>query len=173
MRDIAISELVDSKEIALQKEQKQLRYLEGQIENEEIKVKLVDYTPSSEPPIMEAAASNPSVSRDNESKNHIRLKAIAAQYLTETGSTPVFEQETWFGIADVGTDKETRFAECGQVRTGKLIEAFGWESSLPMLGERNPAFGIAEELLYVPYSINEEYPPITILVFSSDKNNGD
>lgn len=171
--DINIVELVDGKGVALQKEQEQLQFLEERIEDGEIKVKRVDYTAPNEPPILDAAASNPSVSRDNESQNHVRLKAIASQYLSGTGSDPVFEQETWFGIADVGNADKTRFAEAGQVRVGKLVEAFGWESQLPLLGETNPAYEVADELLYVPYTGNEEYPPVTILVLSSTNSNGD
>jgi len=160
--DLDLKDVVTSKGYSPSKERAQLEELEGLIFEGELELTIVQYTPQSEPPTLQAA-SNSAPGRNNESNNHIRLKSIAAQYIRETGSEPIFEQHKWCGIADVGTEDETRIAECGSLRVGKFIEAFGFESSLPLLGEPNPGYGCVDELIYIPYVSNEEYPPVNIL----------
>lgn len=161
-KEFDIGDIVTSKGYSPNKERAQLEELERLIFENKLEATIIQYTPQNEPPTLQAA-SNSAPGRDNESNNHIRLKAIAAQYIRETGSEPVFEQYKWYGIADVGTEDETRTAECGSLRIGKFIEAFGFESSLPLLGEPNPGYGCVDELIYIPYKSNEEYPPVNIL----------
>ena len=154
---------VDTPQMNRPRERKQLRYLEQGVKRDKYVIEFVDFEPSSPIPVRDAAKSSSHPARNNETHDHVHLKAAAAQYFRETGSKPVFEQPSWFGVADVGIEAETRFAECGTVRTGKFIEAFGRESSLNLLGEENPAYRIADELVYLPYTGNTTRPPYKMI----------
>jgi hypothetical protein len=99
-----------------------------------------------------------------ESGEHKKLKRYAASYFRETGCDSVsFEVESWFGRPDVGCTGTKCFAECGVVRVGKFVEAFGLETNIDLLGKPNPKYDLAEEIIYLPYRSNEETPPVTII----------
>lgn len=105
-----------------------------------------------------------------ETGGHKKLKRFAAAYLRETGCDSIsFEVECWFGRPDVGCTDVKRFAEVGNVRVGKFIEAFGLETNIDLLGRPNPNFEIAEEMVYIPYRANNMSAPITMISF---KNRG-
>lgn len=101
-----------------------------------------------------------------ESNEHKRLKRYAAAYLMDNSCDEVgFELNTWFGVPDVGCKNQHKYAECGKVRVGKFVEAFGLESNIDMLGDRNHSYGVAEEIAYVPFEGNENPPPLTVYSF--------
>ena len=154
---------VDTPQLNRPRERKQLQYLEQEAKQDKYVIEFVDFEASRPIPVRDAAESTPHPARNNETDEHVHLKAAAAQYFRETGSKPVFEQPSWFGVADVGVEAGSRFAECGTVRTGKFIEAFGRESSLNLLGEVNPAYRTANELVYLPYTGNTTHPPYTMI----------
>jgi len=161
----SLPDFVDTIGYSPNTERKQLNKVVDMVGEGVLEATVIQYNPDENLPIQEVRSVSES-GRQNESDDHLRLKAIAAQYLSKCGRTPVYEQHTWYGVADVGTEDLSKAVECGSVRAGKLIEAFGFESSLAMLGESNPAYGCLDELLYIPYTSNENYPPVTILSLS-------
>lgn len=158
-----LAEIVDIHDRNLTIVQEQLGYVEELVQDGMLTLTIEEFDPCRELSLYGATQSEPHPVRNRESETHVRLKAAAAQYFRETDSEPVFEQPSWFGIADVGVEGGRRFAECGDIRAGKFIEAFGKESSISLLGRVNPAYGVATEFVYLPYTTNQSIPPFTLI----------
>jgi hypothetical protein len=132
-----------------------------------IEISEVSYTPSGN---FEWFLQGSDRERSIESPEHRRLKRLVASYLHETGCESVgIEVQTWFGRADVGCTKSSRYAECGKVRAEKFLQAFGRETNVDLLGKPSPNYKVSEELLYVPYKPNEQSNSITMISFKSQE----